>query len=158
MKKIFMLSNLGFDNLSDFYSTMFLTKYKLLTIFALSFGAFSFQDHLWSKPEEIYFLWILLILDLITGIIKAFKLKEFNAKRLPRWAGISFTYSLLLFLSFNLSKYVPVFGFLPGSLYTLFCAVLFVSLVENLNKIGWINIQVYDWIKSKFGEFFNKNK
>lgn len=153
-----MLSNLGFDNLSDFTSTMFITKYKLLTIFALSFGAFSFTDHLWNNFEEIIFLWVLLILDLITGILKAIKLKEFTSKRLPRWAGISFTYSILLFLSFNLSKYVPLFGFLPGSLYTLFCAVLFVSLVENLNKIGWINIQVYDWIKSKFGEFFNKNK
>ena len=87
-----MLSNLGFDSVSDFISTMFLTKYKLLTIFALSFGAFSFRDHLWSKPEEIYFLLIMLLLDLITGIIKAFKLKEFNSKRLPRWAGIPFTY------------------------------------------------------------------
>lgn len=156
MKKMFMLSCLGFDNLSDFLSTLFLTKYKLLTIFALSFGAFSFQDHLWKEPEEIIFLWILLILDLITGIFKAFKLKEFNSKRLPRWAGISFTYSILLFLSFNLAKYIPLFVFLPGSLFTLFCAVLFVSLVENLNQLGWLNIQIYNYIKSKFGEFFQK--
>jgi len=149
MKKIFFITCLGFDSTADFLSTIFITKYKILTIFSFLFGAFSFTDHLWQDVNEIIFLWILLFLDLITGVIKAWKLNTFESKRLPRWAGISFTYSLLLFISFNLARFVPLFGFLPGSLYALFCAVLFTSLVENLNAIGLLNIQVYNYIKEK---------
>ncbi len=153
MKRLFILSCLGFESIHDFFTTIFITKYKMLNVFALLFGGFSFINNLWADVNEFIFLWVLLFVDLITGVIKAFKLKEFNSKRLPRWAGISFTYCLLLFLSFNLGKYVPAFEFLSGSLYALFCAVLFVSLVENLNAMGLLNIQVYNWLKEKIGGF-----
>lgn len=154
MKNLFILKCLGFNNLNDYLSTIFITKHKLLTIFSIFFGAFSFSKYLWHDPNQIVFIWVLLLLDLLTGIFKAFKLKNFTSSKLPRWAGISFSYFLLLFISFNMAKYSPVFSFLPGSLYTLFCAVLFVSLVENLNAVGFLNVKIYNYIKEKFNTFF----
>lgn len=157
MKNFFILKCLGFDNINDYLSTIFITKYKILTFFSILFGAFQ-MNYLWRDKNEIIFLWILLICDLLTGVFKSIKLKTFTSSKLPRWAGISFTYTLLLMLSHNMAKYSVVFEFLPGALYTLFCAVLFVSLVENLNAVGFLNIKVYEYIKEKFNTIFSSNK
>lgn len=147
-----MLSSLGFDSYKDFMSTLINFDQKILMLFSFLFGA-TFTNHFWDDPQQIIFLWVLLIIDLGTGIIKALKNKNFQSSKLPRWAGISFTYCLLLFLSFNLGKYSPVLGFLPNSIYTLFCAVAFVSIIENLNQMGCLNVQVYNWIKKKISQF-----
>lgn len=146
-----MLSSLGFDNVGDYLTTLFNFKYKLLMTFSFIFGA-SFKTHFWDDPDQIIFLWILLLIDLGTGIIKAFKKKTFKSSKLPRWAGITFTNFVLLFLSYNIGNYSPLLSFLPGSLYTIFSAVAFVSIVENLNEMGCLNIKVYDWLKRKINK------
>lgn len=147
-KTNFMLSALGFENVGDYFSTLFNFKQKLLMVFSFIFGA-SFKNHFWDDPDQIIFLWILLLIDLGTGIIKAFKKKNFRSSKLPRWGGITFTNFMLLFLSYNVGNYAPILSFLPGSLYTIFSAVAFVSIVENLNEMGCLNIKVYDWLKKK---------
>lgn len=157
-KNNFILSNLGFDSISDYVHTLLNCKHTILASFSILFGGFCFKTYLWEDPSQIYFLWFLLIADLVTGIIKAIKKKTFQSSKLPRWAGISFTYSFLLFTSFNLAKYSPVFEFVPGSLYALFLAVLFVSIVENLNEAGCLDIKIYNWVKEKFAPFFSGDK
>jgi len=150
-----MFTSLGYQDLHDFLSTIFVpTNFKIMASFALVFGYFQ-NLYLWDDPDQIVFIWVLLLVDLFTGVGSAIKTKTFNSRRLPRWAGISFTYSLLLFLSANMAKYAPAFSWLPNSLYTLFCAVLFVSLVENLNKLGWLDIKIYNYIKDKFNNIIS---
>ena len=144
----FMLSALGFQNWNDYLTTLFNPQNKLLIGFSFIFGA-NFKTHFWDNPDQIIFLWILLLIDLGTGIIKALKNKNFKSSKLPRWSGIAFTNFMLLFLSYNVGTYAPVLNFLPGSLYTIFSAVAFVSIVENLNEMGCLNIKVYSWLKKK---------
>lgn len=140
---------LGFESLYDLWTTLFQLKDKLLFAFAVTFGSVTFTDYFWNDPRQIIFLWIMLLLDLATGITYAVKIRSFTSRRLPRWAGIAFSYSLMLFVSYNMSKVIPVFFWLPGSLYGLFIPVLFKSLSENLSKLGWINLTLLDKINRK---------
>ncbi len=144
-----MVKFLGFESFHDFSTSIVTNKANLLLVFSGIFGA-TFQTHFWADPQQISFLLILLVFDLITGIGKAIKNRDFKSSKVPRWAGITFSYCFLLFISFNLAKYNPViFNWLPSSLYAIFCLTIFVSLVENINALGWLNISVYNWLKSK---------
>jgi hypothetical protein len=155
LKHFNIISILGFDSFNDFATSIFSFKNKLLSFFAVLFGV-NFQLNFWSDPNQIVFLWVLLFCDLITGILSAIRTKTFTSTKLPRWCGIVFTYSLLLFLSFNLAKYSFLFAWLPMSLYSLFCATVFVSLFENFNKLGWIQVKVYDIISKKINDTIDK--
>jgi len=148
MKHFNIFSILGFDSFIDFLTSIISLKNKLIIVFAGIYGA-TFQNNFWHDPNQIIFLWVLLAVDLITGIMHSIKTRTFQSSKLPRWAGIVFTYSCLLFLSFNLAKYSFLFAWLPFSLYSIFCATVFVSLVENFNKLGWIDIKIYDFVKKK---------
>ncbi len=140
---------LGFDSLNDFWTTLFQVKDKVMFFFAVMFGSVTFTNYFWSSPQQIIFLWIMLLLDLGTGVWYAIKSRNFTSKRLPRWAGIAFTYSVMLFVSYNMSKMVPILFFLPGSLYGLFLAVLFKSLAENFGKLGFLNLDILTKINKK---------
>lgn len=144
MHKIF-----GFTCLTDYANTMFAVKNKLLFLFSVTFGSITFTDYFWHSYQQIVFLWIMLLLDLATGVWAAVKSKSFTSRKLPRWAGIAFSYSLLLFISYNMSKFTPIFFWLPGSLYGLFVAVQFKSLSENLAKLGFLKIPMLKKINDK---------
>lgn len=152
------VTSIGFINYEDFVSTLFMLKNKVFYIFAVLFGT-TFTTHFWNNPEQFFFLWVLLSMDLITGVASAFKLKNFSSRKLPRWGGVCFTYSVLLFLSFNLSKYSPLFFFwLPSTLYFLFCGVLFTSIIENFNKLGWLDTIIFQHIKDRIKQIISKSE
>lgn len=158
IRKIFdeITTYIGFDNLADFTHTLFFIKQKIVLLFAFLFGA-SFTTYFWQSTEQFIFLWVMLMMDLLTGIMAAIKKKEFSSRRLPRFIGVSYTYSVLLFLAFNLSKYSPMFFiWLPSTLYFMFNAVLFTSIIENFNKLGWLDTSLYTMIKDKLKNLISK--
>lgn len=146
---------LGFTSFNDLFLSLFQVKDKMLLFFSIIFGGATFTEYFWHDPRQIIFLWIMLLLDLITGVLCAIKFKTFTSRRLPRWAGIVFSYSLLLFLSYNMAKFNEIFFWLPGSLYGLFMAVQFKSLSENLGKLKWLNIPLLKKINDKIERLLN---
>ena len=112
------------------------------------------EDYIWNDRQAIYFLWLLLLVDLITGVAKAYFIeKRFTSRRLPRWGGVVFSYMVLLWATHNMAKFAPdFFSFLPTGLYGLFLLTQLRSIWENLTKLKLLQGPIVD----KINRFFKK--
>ena len=152
----FILESLGYNSFQDFFHTIFLkSKLAILVLITLcgALGIF-IEDYIWTDKHAIYFLWTMLLIDLITGITKAlFIQKRFVSRKLPRWGGVIFSYMTLLFLAHNMAKFSPeLFSFLPTGLYGLFLATQLKSIWENLIALNCIK----GIIVTKINKLFKK--
>ena len=154
----FILTDLGFDGPMDYLTSIIGFKGNVLAPIAFLFaGGLSMfiEKHVWDNPAEVYFLAILIGIDLFTGIWKAFKFrkdpeKKFRSRRISRTVGKTITYALLLYMSFNLDKNMHhAFFWMPYSVLGVFYATEAWSIIENLSEIGYLNIDFVKFMKEK---------
>jgi len=145
-------THIGYENIDGLFATIFGMKIKLLALSAFAIGgAVGFiEKWIWKEPEAIIILLIIVGIDLVTGIIKGIVLKDFKSKKLIRTAGKIFTYMVMLFISYNIDKYVPfVFSWLPMAMLSVFYATETWSVIENLAHLGLLNKDLVDLLKKK---------
>lgn len=149
---------LGFNSLSDYLQTVIGWKYKTCVIIsAFIAGVVGFiENWIYPKPELIYLLLVLLIMDVVTAVIRSVKNKTLSSRRLPRIVGVVFTYCTLIALSWHMALYQDIFAWLPAFLFTAFYSTLFLSIVENVVEIGWLPGTILVEIKEKILSLFKK--
>lgn len=149
----FILTELGFDNINDLITSVIGFKGNIFAPLAFIFaGGISIliENHMWSNPSEIYFLAILITIDLYTGIWKSIKNKKFKSKSISRTAGKTITYAILLYIAFNMDRNMPtLFFWMPYSILGVFYATEAWSIIENLGEIGYVNNELVKFLKKK---------
>jgi len=164
-----VLADLGFDSINDFITSLLGFKNNLLMPFAFLTGAaFSvfIQTNFWADPNQVYFLAMLTGIDLFTGVWKAIKYsddpeKKFRSRRISRTVGKIITYSLILYMAFNLNKNMPVaFFWMPYSCLGVFYATEAWSIIENLSEIGYLDRGLVKFLKEKLNimNYIKKDK
>jgi len=164
-----ILSDLGFESFADFLTAMVGFKNNLLAPLAFIAGStlsLFIQDNIWSDPTEVYFLAVLTAIDLFTGVWKSIKFrsdpdKKFRSRRISRTVGKIITYSLILYVAFNLNKNMPLaFFWMPYSCLGVFYATESWSIVENLSEIGYLDRGLVKFLKEKLNimNYINKGK
>lgn len=164
-----ILADLGFESFQDFVTTLIGFKHNLLAPFAFFTGAalsVFIKENIWSDPGEIYFLAILTAIDLFTGVWKAIKYnhdpnKKFRSRRISRTVGKIITYSLIIYIAFNLNKNMPVaFFWMPYSCLGVFYATEAWSIVENLGEIGHLDKGLIKFLKDRLNimNYLNKGR
>lgn len=153
-----ILADLGFDSFNDFITTIVGFKNNLIAPLAVFFGAtlsLFISKNIWSNPGEVYFLAILTSIDLFTGVWKAIKFKSdpikgFRSRRISRTVGKIITYTLVLYMSFNLDKNMhTAFFWMPYSCLCLFYTTEAWSIIENFGEIGYLDKGFITTIKEK---------
>lgn len=154
----FILTDLGFDNFSDLYTSIIGFKGNIMAPISFLFaGGLSMfiTNNVWENPNEVYFLAILIGIDFFTGVWKAIKFrkddkKKFQSRKITRTVGKIVTYSLLIYISFNLDKNQhAIFFWMPYSILAVFYATEAWSIIENLSDIGHINKHLVTFLKKK---------
>jgi hypothetical protein len=149
---IFLLQALGYDSYQDFLNTLTIkfTPIVLVLIGIMGTIGVFIETWMWEDAHAIYFMWLLLLIDLCSGVAKAhFIHKRFTSRRLPRWGGIVLTYNLFLWIAHNMSLYAgKAFAFLPSALYGLFVLTLVKSIWENLVELKLIQGEIVDKVNS----------
>ena len=157
----FILSSLGYNSYQDFFNTILLNSNLVIVLCFSIFGSLGLfiEDYIWRDRNAVYFLWSLLFIDLVTGVLKAYFIeKGFASRKLPRWGGVVFTYFLLLFLAHNMAKFSPeFFSVLPTGLYGLFLATQFKSIWENLVTLKLIQGPIVNKINNIFNKLNKKD-
>lgn len=153
----FLLTDLGFDGPIDLLTSSLGFKGNIFAPIAFIFaGGLSLfiERNAWSNPTEVYFLAMLIAIDLFTGIWKSIKTvdpeKKFRSRKITRTVGKITTYSLLLYISFNLDKNMSeVFFWMPYSVLGVFYATETWSIIENLAELGYLNKEFVKFLKKK---------
>lgn len=158
----FMLTDLGFTCISDYVTSIIGFRGNLLAPLSFLFaGGLSIfiEKHIWSNPAEIYFLAILVGIDLFTGVWKAVKFrkdpeKRFRSRRISRTVGKTITYSIILYMAFNLDQNMhAAFFWMPYSILGVFYATEAWSIIENLSEIGYLNKHLVMFLKEKLNVY-----
>lgn len=158
INRTFLINDLGFENISDYITSIVGFKGNILTPLSFLFaGGLSMfiEKHMWANPSEIYFLLILIGIDLFTGVWKAIKfrkdpLKKFRSRRISRTVGKLVTYSIILYISFNLDLNMhTAFFWMPYSCLAVFYVTEVWSIIENLSEIGYLDIEIVKFLKKK---------
>src|ERR1017187_3960528 len=158
----FLFTDLGFDSVSDWFTSITGFKNNILAPFSFITGATIaafIQNNIWASPEQVYFLAILVAIDLFTGIWKSIKfnddpIKKFRSRKISRTVGKLITYSLVLYVAFNLDKnmHAPFF-WMPYSCLGVFYATESWSIIENLSELGYLNHELVAFLKDKLNIF-----
>ena len=96
--------------------------------------------------------------DAISGIWKAFLNKSFTSKKLPRILIISIVYVTVLAISWNVTKFSPLFFWLPGMVYGGLIGTLIFSLYENLADVGYLPKGLLYNLKDKLNHIIKQDK
>lgn len=144
---------MGFTKVGEFLTSFLgLDHIGWSSIAALCASVTTFiTGYIWDSPSAIYTLWTLMFVDWITGIMAAIQTKTFTSTRMPRMVLYFFLTSVILGLSWNLSKSSWVFYPLPAIIFGGFCSVYFISLLENSTKLGVIPAKLRDILVERFG-------
>lgn len=168
--KPFILTDLGFENMWDWAQSCMGAKAQGLSFLSfISFAGISafVQRNIWEEPQEIYFLLTLIGIDLFTGIWKSIKngkvdpSKKFRSRRISRTVGKVATYSILLYMAFNMDKNIHVvFFWMPYSFLGMFYATEAWSIIENLSELGFLNKEIVNILRTRLSikNLFNRNK
>lgn len=151
IKDIFF-ETIGFENIQDVLKSILCWKATVLAVFGFLVGGLSgfIERYIWDDPGAFIFLFILIIIDFITGIVKGIKEKDFRSRRIPRTAGKAITYAIMLFVAFNVNKYIEyVFFWLPMSMLGVFYMTELWSIVENFSKLGMLDRDLVEFLKHK---------
>lgn len=145
-------NHIGYDNAEGILSTILGLKVKLLALSAFTIGGVIgfVEKWIWKQPEAVLILLIIVGIDFLTGIISGIVAKDFKSKKLVRTAGKIFTYMIMLFISYNIDKYVPfIFSWFPMAMLSVFYATEAWSIIENLSSLGLLNKEIVEMLKSK---------
>jgi len=143
----------GFVSVGDFLTSLFgLSSIKINTVFAILTAISAFiSNYMWDTPQALYVLWLLMLCDFITGVIKSVKNKNFSSWRMPRMLVQLVATTILLAFAFNIAKHSIFFAIIPSILIGGFYGTYIVSLMENMSEIGWLNPSITSLIKKRFG-------
>lgn len=143
----------GFSSGSDFLASLFGIKYSIINIVpSLILGLTSFvTGYIYETAETVYLLWILMSLDWATGLLKSFKNKSFVSYRIFRMPIYFVATTLILSLSWWLSKNSLLFIPLPGLVIGGFYSVYMVSMLENMGELEWLPKPMIKVLKNRFG-------
>ncbi len=143
----------GFLSISDFLSSLFGLKWMSLTIwpsFIFAIGGI-ITGCIYENAQTVYILWLLMSVDWFTGIFKSIKRKSFVSYRLFRMPIYFLATTLVLSLSWWMSKQSVLFVFLPGLVIGGFYSTYFISLLENLGELEWLPKPIVKALKTRFG-------
>jgi phage-related holin len=143
----------GFENMSDFLTSLLGTKSALINLAGATIAATSsfITNYMWDSYQAVYVLWLLMALDWGTGLFYAMKSKTYWSRKNFRMPIYYVATSLLLSISWWLAKSSVFFFPLPSLVYGGFCAVYLTSLLENAGKLGWIPEPIAKAIGNRFG-------
>jgi phage-related holin len=155
----------GFTSIGDFLTSLFGVKwgiFNMIPAFLLSLTTF-ITGYIYESAETVYILWVLMAFDWITGLLKSFKTKSFVSYRLFRMPIYFVATTLVLSLSWWLSKNSFLFTPIPGLVIGGFYSVYFISILENLGELKWLPESIITVLKNKFGlkaivDMFDKDK
>lgn len=144
---------LGFSDFTDFFTTLTRFRDWDINTIPVIFAAITtfITGYIWDTPHAIWTLWILMLGDYITGIIKSMRSKEFVSYKLLRMPLYFFVTSFTLAISWWLAKSSVLFMPLPSLIYGGFVAVYFISLLENLGELKLLPKTLVTVLKNKFG-------
>lgn len=144
-------SYLGFDSFSEFITTVFGLKNSVVNLyFAIVAGLTSLiTNYIWDDSSAVYFMAFLVAADFLSGIWKAKKNKVFSSTRFPRAFVSLLIYCLLLAVSWNAAKHSVLFVWLPGATFGGIISTLILSLIENLQALGFVKFDLLSTIKDK---------
>jgi phage-related holin len=155
----------GFSSGSDFLSSLFGAKWGIVnSIPGFLLGLTSFiTGYVYESAETVYLLWILMAFDWATGLLKSFKTKSFVSYKLFRMPIYYVATTLILSLSWWLSKNSFLFIPIPGIVIGGFYSVYFISMLENLGELEVLPKSIVRVLKNKFGlkaivDKFDKNE
>ena len=143
----------GFSSGSDFLASLFGVKWGFVNVipgFLLGLTSF-ITGFVYESAETVYLLWILMALDWATGLLKSFKTKSFVSYKLFRMPIYYVATTLILCLSWWLSKNSFLFTPIPGLVIGGFYSVYFISMLENLGELEWLPKSIVKVLKNKFG-------
>ncbi len=92
-------------------------------------------------------LWLLMLIDWITGIIKSIKAKSFVSYKLYRMPIYFVATTLVLSLSWWMSKQSILFTFLPGLVIGGFYSTYFISLLVQRIEMMCQAVEAYIYSK-----------
>lgn len=153
------MRQLGFSNISDLLTTLVIPTKSVWITGALTAISGFITHYMYTTAEAVYFLFFLLAIDFITGILKAiFVQKDFCSRKFPRSIVSAVSYALLLIISTGAAKHSVWFTFLPNFVYGILLSTLIISIVENMTKLGWIDASLMGAIKNKIKEVLKLKK
>ncbi len=153
----------GFESMNDFLTTLFGNPNNkfIIGVFSIYGATTSFiSNYIYDNAKAVYFLFFLLVVDLITAIYRSMKSKTFNSKRLGRVLIVMVSYAVTLSIAWNAGKYSLLFAPLAGLIYNGFVAVNLLSIYENLIAVNLIPTNVGVGLIKKISSLvkFDKDK
>lgn len=143
----------GFEGVDDFASSLFGIK-NWVANFVVAFGGYVsslIAGYMWDSPRAVYLLWALMGFDWITGIIKSKKNNRFVSYKLWRMPLYFIATSIVLAISWHMSKTYMVFQPLPSLAMCGFYSVYFVSMLENLGEAQLLPPAIVKLLKKRLG-------
>ena len=163
------MTYLNIENCKNIFGTVFDSSFQKI-IFTLSYCSFTY---LYSDGKELLAVFVLLFIDLITGIMKAVKLKKWSGSAGIRRTAEKFFVYLLMMGTANIvdKEFVDIygaatelFGFSVPHKSALLTMNLFlvsteaVSILENISALGWpVPLKLLKFLRMQSGKD-GKNK
>jgi len=167
----------GFSNFGEFFNSIFKnvdTNFIIKIIIPLGILIDTVFSFLFQNNEAIYFLILLYLIDLFTGIIKAVyysleikRLKQINkstdhlenkklvSKKFPRFLMTMLAALMIL----SLVKFAGIHSIIFLPLYSLFYSIFLgqqlISIAENLSEIKVLPFSIVKKLKSKITDYTN---
>lgn len=144
---------LGFESTTDFYQSLFGVKNWAFNVAVGIVGSLTtfILKYMWDDEKAVYTLWIMMLLDWSTGVLKGIITKRFVSFKIFRMPLYFLATSLVISLSWWMAKGNLIFLPLPGLVMGGFYSVYFVSLLENMGEIGLLPKPIVRALKNRFG-------
>ena len=151
---------LGFKNLKELVTSTFGLKSSFINFCTSTMAIVTsfITNYVWDDASAVYFMLFLIITDAATGVWKSIKYKTFRSSKLPRILVLSILYVLMLSISWNASKFSPLFIWLPGLVYGGLIGTQIVSIYENISELGYLPKGLLYDIKDRIINKIRNNK
>lgn len=88
--------------------------------------------------DSLFFLFVLIVIDLITGMIAAVKMgMALESRKAFKTSTKTFVYLLFFMAAFATSKIVPYASFIVLGVASFLAITEFISIAENMAKMGY---------------------
>lgn len=145
---------LGFNSISDLLLSttgIYYAKFHMVIVtFFVAVTGF-IGTWIWEDPNAVWTLWVLMLIDYITGILKAIYNKRFSSFKLWRMPIYFIVTTMLLSLAFWMAKGTITFALMPTIVISGFYSVYFISIIENFGQLGWLPKPIIELLRNKFG-------
>ena len=165
------LEAVGFETIGDFINTIFIKKAGVYLYAGILHGAFEFLDrfienNVYSPSSGVYILFIITVLDILLGISKSVKNRNFDAYKLSRaWARF-FVHIMIIGILYRMNQVWPSFirAWMVDTIILSFSMATLWSVFKNAHELRWIQPSTYAMlerilsVEEVFKHFFNNKK